>query len=136
MRKTSFWCSYLGVHTHWLGTIVSDLLLPWLQLKALLHGHSYTAHAMGCTAAVKSIKWFKDPQTNSNITSEGRLLREVCESVLLCFYFLLFLDLCFAGISGRCYLLLADIPGDDLMSCWYNLQMVNSVVWMSDIWGV
>ncbi|RVW29811.1 Bifunctional dethiobiotin synthetase/7,8-diamino-pelargonic acid aminotransferase, mitochondrial [Vitis vinifera] len=66
------------------------------KLKALLHGHSYTAHAMGCTAAVKSIKWFKDPQTNSNITSEGRLLREVCESVLLRFYFLLFLDLCFA----------------------------------------
>ncbi|KAL5549073.1 hypothetical protein UlMin_004304 [Ulmus minor] len=47
------------------------------KLKALLHGHSYTAHAMGCTAAVKSIKWFKDPQTNSNIASDGKSLREL-----------------------------------------------------------
>lgn len=53
------------------------------KLKALLHGHSYTAHAMGCTAAVKSIKWFKDPQTNSNITSEGRLLRELWDAELV-----------------------------------------------------
>ncbi|GMP36462.1 hypothetical protein CsSME_00008577 [Camellia sinensis var. sinensis] len=45
-------------------------------LKALLHGHSYTAHAMGCTAAAKSIKWFKDTQTNFNLISEGRLLKE------------------------------------------------------------
>lgn len=44
-----------------------------------MHGHSYSAHAMGCTAAAKSIKWFKDPRTNPNIVSEGRLLREVCE---------------------------------------------------------
>jgi dethiobiotin synthetase/adenosylmethionine--8-amino-7-oxononanoate aminotransferase len=50
----------------------------WLQLKALLHGHSYSGHAIGCTAAVKSIEWFKDPLTNLNIASEGRLLREVC----------------------------------------------------------
>uniref|UniRef100_A0A9I9EDT4 Bifunctional dethiobiotin synthetase/7,8-diamino-pelargonic acid aminotransferase n=1 Tax=Cucumis melo TaxID=3656 RepID=A0A9I9EDT4_CUCME len=37
--------------------------------KALLHGHLYSAHALGCTVAVKSIKWFKDPQTNLNIIS-------------------------------------------------------------------
>uniref|UniRef100_A0A9I9E153 Bifunctional dethiobiotin synthetase/7,8-diamino-pelargonic acid aminotransferase n=1 Tax=Cucumis melo TaxID=3656 RepID=A0A9I9E153_CUCME len=46
--------------------------------KALLHGHSYFAHALGCTVAAKSIKWFKDPQTNLNIISEGTSLREVC----------------------------------------------------------
>ncbi|KAM3762418.1 hypothetical protein ACB098_01G343900 [Castanea mollissima] len=53
------------------------------KLKALLHGHSYTAHAMGCTAAVKSIKWFKDPQTNLNITDEGRSLRELWDEELV-----------------------------------------------------
>ncbi|KAL2504959.1 Bifunctional dethiobiotin synthetase/7 [Abeliophyllum distichum] len=37
------------------------------KLKALLHGHSYSAHAMGCMAAVKSIKWFKDCTTNVNL---------------------------------------------------------------------
>ncbi|GAV90148.1 Aminotran_3 domain-containing protein, partial [Cephalotus follicularis] len=47
------------------------------KLKALLHGHSYSGHAIGCTAAAKSIKWFKDPQTNFNITSDQSSLREV-----------------------------------------------------------
>lgn len=47
------------------------------QLKALLHGHSYSAHAMGCAAAVKSIKWFKDYKTNMNLIPESRLLHEV-----------------------------------------------------------
>ncbi|OMO91501.1 Aminotransferase class-III [Corchorus capsularis] len=56
------------------------------KLKALLHGHSYSAHAMGCTAAAKSIKWFKDPMTNHNITSEKShtmLLRELWDSELV-----------------------------------------------------
>ena len=56
--------------------ITSSLAL--FQLQALLHGHSYTAHAMGCTAAAKSIKWFKDTKTNFNLIFEGRLLGEVC----------------------------------------------------------
>ncbi|XP_052200425.1 bifunctional dethiobiotin synthetase/7,8-diamino-pelargonic acid aminotransferase, mitochondrial [Diospyros lotus] len=47
------------------------------KLKALLHGHSYSAHAMGCSAAAKSIKWFKDTKTNFNLVSEGRFLREL-----------------------------------------------------------
>ncbi|KAG5593944.1 hypothetical protein H5410_035176 [Solanum commersonii] len=47
------------------------------KLQALLHGHSYTAHAVGCTAAVKSIKWFKDSKTNHNLISEAMLLREL-----------------------------------------------------------
>ncbi|XP_050944211.1 bifunctional dethiobiotin synthetase/7,8-diamino-pelargonic acid aminotransferase, mitochondrial-like isoform X2 [Cucumis melo] len=50
------------------------------KLKVLLHGHSYTAHVLGCTAATKSIKWFKDPQTNLNIISEGTSLREILDS--------------------------------------------------------
>lgn len=53
------------------------LLLPWFQLKALLHGHSYTAHSIGCSAAVKSIQWFKNPQTNKNMLPGGKSLREV-----------------------------------------------------------
>ncbi|KAM7477033.1 hypothetical protein LguiB_024276 [Lonicera macranthoides] len=56
---------------------VFDAFVGDSKLKALLHGHSYSAHAMGCTAAVKSIKWFKDPQTNLNLSSEGKLLREI-----------------------------------------------------------
>ncbi|XVE71791.1 hypothetical protein DITRI_Ditri10aG0180200 [Diplodiscus trichospermus] len=56
------------------------------KLKALLHGHSYTAHAMGCTAAAKSIKWFKDPMTNLNLTSgksQKMLLRELWDAELV-----------------------------------------------------
>ncbi|XP_017607474.1 bifunctional dethiobiotin synthetase/7,8-diamino-pelargonic acid aminotransferase, mitochondrial [Gossypium arboreum] len=56
------------------------------KLKALLHGHSYSAHAMGCTAAAKSIKWFKDPNTNLNITSEKSqkmMLRELWDAELV-----------------------------------------------------
>ncbi|EOY31725.1 Adenosylmethionine-8-amino-7-oxononanoate transaminases [Theobroma cacao] len=56
------------------------------KLKALLHGHSYSAHAMGCTAAAKSIIWFKDPTTNLNITSEKSqkmLLRELWDAELV-----------------------------------------------------
>ncbi|CAM8894769.1 unnamed protein product [Rhodiola kirilowii] len=53
------------------------------KLKALLHGHSYTAHAMGCAAACKAIKWFKDPSTNLNIISNGRSLRELWDTNLV-----------------------------------------------------
>ncbi|WZZ81806.1 hypothetical protein YC2023_102378 [Brassica napus] len=48
-----------------------------LALQALLHGHSYSAHAMGCATAAKAIKWFKDPETNHNIIPQGGILREV-----------------------------------------------------------
>ncbi|TYK09496.1 bifunctional dethiobiotin synthetase/7,8-diamino-pelargonic acid aminotransferase [Cucumis melo var. makuwa] len=53
------------------------------KLAALLHGHSYSAHALGCTAAAKSIKWFKNPQTNLNINSEGTSLRELWDENLV-----------------------------------------------------
>ncbi|RWR91385.1 bifunctional dethiobiotin synthetase/7,8-diamino-pelargonic acid aminotransferase, mitochondrial [Cinnamomum micranthum f. kanehirae] len=53
------------------------------KLMALLHGHSYSAHAMGCTAATKAIQWFKDSQTNLNIIPEARRLRELWDNELL-----------------------------------------------------
>ncbi|XP_044462822.1 bifunctional dethiobiotin synthetase/7,8-diamino-pelargonic acid aminotransferase, mitochondrial-like isoform X2 [Mangifera indica] len=62
---------------------VFDSFVGDSKLKALLHGHSYSAHAMGCAAAAKAIKWFKDPQTNPNIISEGRLLKELWDPVLV-----------------------------------------------------
>ncbi|KAL8158793.1 hypothetical protein V2J09_000330 [Rumex salicifolius] len=53
------------------------------KLKALLHGHSYTAHAMGCAAARRSIKWFKNPETNVNLTSGGKSLKELWDAQLV-----------------------------------------------------
>ncbi|XP_011069894.1 bifunctional dethiobiotin synthetase/7,8-diamino-pelargonic acid aminotransferase, mitochondrial [Sesamum indicum] len=53
------------------------------KLKALLHGHSYSAHAMGCAAAVKSVKWFKDSNTNMNLISESRSLQELWDAALV-----------------------------------------------------
>ncbi|XP_071729663.1 bifunctional dethiobiotin synthetase/7,8-diamino-pelargonic acid aminotransferase, mitochondrial [Rutidosis leptorrhynchoides] len=50
------------------------------KLKALLHGHSYSAHALGCAAACNSIKWFKDPQTNPNLAPEQKFLRELWDT--------------------------------------------------------
>ncbi|KAI4344386.1 hypothetical protein L6164_011620 [Bauhinia variegata] len=62
---------------------VFDSFIGDSKLKALLHGHSYSAHAMGCMAAAKSIQWFKDPCSNPNITAEGRLLRELWDDKLV-----------------------------------------------------
>ncbi|KAL2338612.1 hypothetical protein Fmac_013058 [Flemingia macrophylla] len=62
---------------------VFDSFMGDSKLKALLHGHSYSAHAMGCAAAVKSIQWFKDPCSNPNITSEGRSLRELWDDTMV-----------------------------------------------------
>uniref|UniRef100_A0A0D3GXX9 Adenosylmethionine-8-amino-7-oxononanoate aminotransferase n=1 Tax=Oryza barthii TaxID=65489 RepID=A0A0D3GXX9_9ORYZ len=53
------------------------------KLTALLHGHSYTAHPMGCTAAVKAIQWYKDPSTNSNIDLDRMKLKELWDGVLV-----------------------------------------------------
>ncbi|WCJ42382.1 adenosylmethionine-8-amino-7-oxononanoate transaminase [Euphorbia peplus] len=62
---------------------VFDSFIGDSKLKALLHGHSYSAHAMGCTAAAKSIKWFKDPGTNPNIVAERKLLKELWSAELI-----------------------------------------------------
>ncbi|KAK9130173.1 hypothetical protein Sjap_010660 [Stephania japonica] len=53
------------------------------KLVALLHGHSYSAHAMGCAAAAKAIQWFKDPLTNHNISVDQRQLIELWDSELV-----------------------------------------------------
>lgn len=53
------------------------------KLKALLHGHSYSAHALGCAAACNSIKWFKDSQTNPNLIPQQNLLRELWDTKLV-----------------------------------------------------
>ena len=37
------------------------------KLKALLHGHSYTAHAIGCGAANTALDMYTDPGCNSNV---------------------------------------------------------------------
>ena len=51
-------------------------------LTALLHGHSYTAHAMGCTAALKAMQWYRDPSTNSNLDTDHMKLMEVMKYVV------------------------------------------------------
>ncbi|KAM0899594.1 hypothetical protein ACQ4PT_021195 [Festuca glaucescens] len=53
------------------------------KLTALLHGHSYTAHAMGCSAAVKAIQWFRDPSTNSNLDFDQMKLNELWDGTLV-----------------------------------------------------
>ncbi|KAI3496177.1 hypothetical protein L1887_38531 [Cichorium endivia] len=53
------------------------------KLKALLHGHSYSAHALGCAAACNSIKWFKDSQTNPNFIPQQNLLKELWDTKLV-----------------------------------------------------
>lgn len=62
---------------------VFDAFVDDSKLKALLHGHSYSAHAMGCTAAAKSIKWFKDTKTNANLASDRRILKELWDRDLV-----------------------------------------------------
>lgn len=62
---------------------VFDSFIGDSKLKALLHGHSYSAHAMGCTAAATAIKWFKDPNTNPNIIPERNLLKELWDVELV-----------------------------------------------------
>lgn len=62
---------------------IFDSFIGDSKLKALLHGHSYSGHAIGCTAAAKSIRWFKDSDRNPNIISEGSLLRELWDDKLV-----------------------------------------------------
>ena len=54
-----------------------------VQLTALLHGHSYTAHPMGCAAALKAIQWYRDPSTNLNIDANHMKLKEVMKCATL-----------------------------------------------------
>ncbi|XP_021304673.1 bifunctional dethiobiotin synthetase/7,8-diamino-pelargonic acid aminotransferase, mitochondrial isoform X2 [Sorghum bicolor] len=53
------------------------------KLTALLHGHSYTAHAMGCTAALKAMQWYRDPSTNLNLDADHMKLKELWDGTLV-----------------------------------------------------
>ena len=39
------------------------------KLQALLHGHSYTGHAVGCAAANAALSAYTDPRANRNLCS-------------------------------------------------------------------
>lgn len=41
------------------------------KLKALLHGHSYTAHAIGCSAAVTALDLYTNPNSNPNYVASS-----------------------------------------------------------------
>ena len=41
--------------------------LPALQLQALLHGHSYSAYPLGCTATALALSILQDPAANPNL---------------------------------------------------------------------
>lgn len=49
------------------------------KLVALLHGHSYSGHAIGCQAAIASLQWFRDPARNPNLLACKKRLRELWE---------------------------------------------------------
>lgn len=60
------------------------------KLKALLHGHSYTAHAIGCGAANTALDMYTDPACNPNVEtcstgnhSEVTQLRELWDDSLV-----------------------------------------------------
>lgn len=64
------YCSHVPV-------LYCHLLLRCFQLDALLHGHSYTAHAIGCSAAVTALRSYKDPTQNANYLASQHRLKEV-----------------------------------------------------------
>ena len=41
------------------------------KTDALLHGHSYSAHAVGCAAAVHALSLYRDPASNPNLRGLG-----------------------------------------------------------------
>lgn len=48
-------------------------------MHALLHGHSYTAHPIGCAAGVAALQLYKDPELNPNLCTPeqpGRCRRQ------------------------------------------------------------
>jgi dethiobiotin synthetase/adenosylmethionine--8-amino-7-oxononanoate aminotransferase len=47
---------------------------------ALLHGHSYTAHPLGCAAAVQALKTFTNPEMNPNLCTPEVPNRCLCST--------------------------------------------------------
>ncbi|CAN7040286.1 unnamed protein product [Brassica oleracea var. botrytis] len=105
---TGFWCLGVKTHVELLGckpdiacyatlmtggmipltvTLATDALFDSFsgdpKLQALLHGHSYSAHAMGCATGAKAIEWFKDPETSHNIIPQRGILRELWDEELV-----------------------------------------------------
>lgn len=54
-------------------TLASEAVFDAFQgptkLDALLHGHSYTAHPIGCSAASAALDLYSDPATNPRLCS-------------------------------------------------------------------
>jgi dethiobiotin synthetase/adenosylmethionine--8-amino-7-oxononanoate aminotransferase len=51
--------------------------------QALLHGHSYSAHAIGCAAACAALDAYADPTRNPNILPASGTLRELWPAALV-----------------------------------------------------
>lgn len=47
------------------------------KLLALLHGHSYSGHAIGCQAALTALQWLSNPKTNPNLVPTTMRLVEL-----------------------------------------------------------
>ena len=67
--KLQFCMTAGGMLTH-SATLATNSIFEAFQhdskLKALLHGHSYTAHAIGCSAANTALNLYTDPTCNPN----------------------------------------------------------------------
>lgn len=57
---------------------VFDAFQDSSKLKALLHGHSYTAHAIGCSAAVTALDLYLNPETNPNLQLTSEITGQPC----------------------------------------------------------
>lgn len=53
------------------------------KLEALLHGHSYTAHATGCAAGVASLDLFTNPSKNPNYDPASHAMKEMWDAELV-----------------------------------------------------
>ncbi|KAJ3105713.1 hypothetical protein HDU97_007690 [Phlyctochytrium planicorne] len=52
---------------------VFDMFKADSKVEALLHGHSYTAHPIGCAVALESLKMFEDFKGNKDIWNEEKV---------------------------------------------------------------
>lgn len=53
------------------------------KLDALLHGHSYSGHPIGCSAAVLALERFGDERCNPNVIKGTRRLQELWDPALV-----------------------------------------------------
>lgn len=66
-------------------TLASDAVFQAFQgdskAYALLHGHSYTAHPLGCAAAVQALETFTNPEMNPNLCTPEVPGRCLCSTM-------------------------------------------------------